>query len=366
LRNDEAQPNLEDRRRAGESAIAKLSRGASGANLAPPQRPAMSGLPTASSVLLLDRRSRQLKVITGSKSLPDWSERLTLLHGVGPKRSAPQALTVPTTRYSPWQSVSNGGTVDSTLLKGLRVLEHLAQSEAPQGVTKLARELDMTKSNVHRTLQTLVSAGYVRIGSGGTYECTLKVFELASPILARIDVRQVAEPFMRSIAEQTQETIHLSLLDRTEVIYLHKIESPHPVRAYSSIGGRAPAHCVASGKALLAYQEDDALKYFSDPLPSYTSRSITTLTQLRKELEQVRVRGFAINRGEWRDSVCGLAAIVRDAMGRPVASIGISGPAERLQPAALRQYSEVVVDAARALSKALGYNPIAFSPTSDR
>jgi IclR family transcriptional regulator, KDG regulon repressor len=256
--------------------------------------------------------------------------------------------------------------VDSTLLKGLRVLEHLAQSEAPQGVTKLARELDMTKSNVHRTLQTLVSAGYVRIGSGGTYECTLKVFELASPILARIDVRQVAEPFMRSLAEQTQETIHLSLLDRTEVIYLHKIESPHPVRAYSSIGGRAPAHCVASGKALLAYQEDDALKHFSDPLPSYTSRSITTLTQLRKELEQVRVRGFAINRGEWRDSVCGLAAIVRDAMGRPVASIGISGPAERLQPAALRQYSEVVVDAARALSKALGYNPIAFSPTSDR
>lgn len=73
--------------------------------------------------------------------------------------------------------------------------------------------------------------------NGSAYECTLKLFELASSILRRMDVRQVAEPFMHSLAETTLETIHLSVLDRAEVIYLHKIESPQPVRAYATIGG---------------------------------------------------------------------------------------------------------------------------------
>lgn len=250
--------------------------------------------------------------------------------------------------------------MDSTLLKGLMLLEHLAGSETPRGVSELARALDLTKSNVHRTLQTLVAAGYVRAHPGGTYACTLKLFELASPVVARIDVRQVAEPFMRALAEQTQETIHLALLDRADVIYLHKIESPQPVRAYSSIGGRAPAYCVASGKALLAYQEE-ALAHLPEALSIHTPRTIPSLELLRRELEQVRIQGFALNRGEWREGVCGLAAIVHDAMGRPAAAIGISGPADRLNPTALRRFSDVVVDAARGLSCALGYNPIAVT-----
>lgn len=250
--------------------------------------------------------------------------------------------------------------MDSTLLKGLTVLEHLAASDEPRGVSEIARTLQLTKSNAHRTLQTLAAAGYVRALPGGAYECTLKLFELASAVLSRVDVRRVAEPHMRALADATQETIHLSLLDRAEVIYLHKIESPQPVRAYSSIGGRAPAYCVASGKALLAYQEE-ALRFLSDPLEAHTSRTITSLDALRRELEQVRVQGFAINRGEWREGVCGLAAIVHDALGKPVAAIGISGPAARLNPAALRDFSEGVVDTARTLSRALGYNPIAMS-----
>ncbi len=86
---------------------------------------------------------------------------------------------------------------------------------------------------------------------------------------------------MRVLAEQTQETIHLSLLDRADVIYLHKIESPQPVRAYSSIGGRAPAYCVASGKALLAYQEE-ALAHLPETLPLHTPRTIPTLDLLRR------------------------------------------------------------------------------------
>lgn len=245
--------------------------------------------------------------------------------------------------------------MDSTLLKGLTMLEVLAKSPSPRGVSELARSLDLTKSNTHRTLQTLVAAGYVRpVGTSGTYECTLKLFELASAVVARVDVRGAADAQMHSLASATQETVHLAALDGMEVIYLHKIESPQPVRAYSAIGGRAPAYCVATGKALLAHQDTASLDKLPRRLASHTPRTITDRADLLAELATIRRQGYAVNRGEWRDTVCGLAAVVLDAAGEPTAAIGISGPAERLRPAVLRRHRGIVVDAARRVSEHIG------------
>jgi len=111
--------------------------------------------------------------------------------------------------------------MDKTLVKGLEVLEALAQSESPRGVSDLARELGLTKSNVHRTLQTLCAAGYARQNeSSGAYECTMKIPKIAAGILGRIDMKRVAEPFMEGLARATQETVHLSILDDTDVFYV--------------------------------------------------------------------------------------------------------------------------------------------------
>ena len=247
--------------------------------------------------------------------------------------------------------------MDKTLVKGLQVLEALAHSESSRGVSNLARELGLTRSNAHRTLQTLCAAGYARQDAAtGEYECTMKVPKLAASILARVDLKRAAEPFMTSLAGATQETVHLSVLDDRDVFYVHKIDSPQPVRAYSEISGRAPAYCVATGKALLAFQDDDYLQRFAERLPSHTARTIPTRAALRRELEGVREQGFAVNLGEWRASVCGLAAPVFDAARRPVAAIGISGPVERLKTQRLKGFAPDVLAAARGISEALGYN----------
>ncbi|MFF5989420.1 IclR family transcriptional regulator [Prauserella flavalba] len=245
--------------------------------------------------------------------------------------------------------------MDSTLMKGLRVLETLARSDEPRGVSELARELELTRSNVHRTLQTLAAAGYARQGAAGTYECTLKLFELASSVMERVDVKRCAEPHMRRLAELTQETVHLSMLSGAEVVYLDKIESPQPVRAYSSIGGRAPAHCVASGKALLAEVSDAALaEMFGPDLPQWTDRTIRTREKLVTELATVRESGYAVNHGEWRSSVGGVAAVIVNAAGRAEASIGVSGPIERVEPKSDDAYRDAVIEAARAISQEMG------------
>ncbi|MBK1787804.1 IclR family transcriptional regulator [Prauserella cavernicola] len=246
--------------------------------------------------------------------------------------------------------------MDSTLMKGLRVLETLARSHEPRGVSELARQLDLTRSNVHRTLQTLTAAGYARQGSTpGTYECTLKLFELSSAVMDRVDVTRVAAPHMRRLAEVTEETVHLSTLSGAEVVYLDKIESPQPVRAYSSIGGRAPAHCVASGKALLAeLSESNVDALFGDEVPASTGRGVRDRTELAAELASIRERGYAVNHGEWRESVGGVAAVIVNAAGAVEASIGVSGPLERVEPNSGGSYRDAVVEAARAISLDLG------------
>ncbi|CAB3745739.1 IclR family transcriptional regulator [Paraburkholderia solisilvae] len=256
--------------------------------------------------------------------------------------------------------------MDKTLLKGLMVLEALAGHEGePLTIQALATRVGLTKSNAHRTLQTLAHAGYaVRDESSGVYRSTLKLFELGTIQLARLDVRREAAPVMRQLADLTEETVHLSVLDGDTVIYVDKIDSPQPVRAYSVIGGRAPAYCVATGKTLLAFQDDDYLDSRVLNLQAHTSATITDRAALHAELRKIARTGFAVNRGEWRDSVGGVASPVFDGLGVVVAAIGISGPLERLSPKRVKALTPEVLKAGAHISRSMGFRQPYFNTDS--
>jgi DNA-binding IclR family transcriptional regulator len=244
--------------------------------------------------------------------------------------------------------------MDKTLIKGFAMLEALVRSDAPRGIADLAREIGLQKSNVHRTLQTLQSCGYVT-SKDGLYMPTMKIWELGSLVIGRLDIKQVAAPVLATLMRQSGESVHLSVLDRTEVVYIDKLEGTHPVRAYSQIGGRAPSFCVATGKVLLAYQPDAILNHvLAAGLVQHSSRTITDREQLKRELVKVRTNGYAVNRGEWREGVWGVAAPVWDATGAVTAALGVSGPANRFQPKALRTLIPLVCVAARDVSTGMG------------
>ena len=173
--------------------------------------------------------------------------------------------------------------MDKTLLKGLMVLEAVTDVDnPPRTIDALAARVGLTRSNTHRTLQTLIHAGYViKDDEGGGYRGAVRLFELAARQLAQLDVRKLAAPYMRTLADQTGETVHLSVLDGFDVVYVDKIDSPQPIRAYSMIGGRAPAYAVATGKALLAYQSDGYVERYADQLQRHTPATIVTMPLLR-------------------------------------------------------------------------------------
>jgi len=255
--------------------------------------------------------------------------------------------------------------VDATLAKGLAVLDWLARQQRACRVVEVARALGLTRSNAHRTLQTLVECGWAtQESSGGAYRAGWRVFELGSLVHSAADLRTLAHPHLAALAQVTGETIHLAVLDGAEIVYLDKIDGALPVVAYSRVGGRAPAACVASGKAILAALAEPLpqLQARLGPLQAHTANSITDYARLGAELARTRERGFALNREEWRLGVCGLGAPVFDAQGHAVAAVGISVPSIRLARSRVRLLSERLLEAAARVAGALGHNPAAGSP----
>ena len=244
--------------------------------------------------------------------------------------------------------------MNNTLIKGLKLLELLARQGKPVGVSELAVMMSSPKSGVHRLLQALVEMGYVKRSDAGAYLISIKLWELGSAALPGLDLRRYADAVMEGLMQEAGESVHLSVLDHYEVVYVHKVESANPVRAYTQIGGRAPAFCVATGKAMTAFKSLAWLTEASQSLVRFTPRTIVKQDAFLAEMQKIKKLKFAINRGEWRESVHGLAAPILDSSGSVIAAIGVSGPANRLPLAKLKEMASLVTDAADALSVNLG------------
>jgi len=134
---------------------------------------------------------------------------------------------------------------------------------------------------------------------------------------------------------------------------VHKLDSPEPVRAYSEIGGRAPAFCVATGKAMLAWQPEPVLAGVVSHLRAHTPRTITDPQEYLREMERIRANGYAVNRGEWRETVWGVGAVIRNDKGNVLAAIGVSGPSARIKPGNIKTLADEVMAAARLVEKSL-------------
>jgi IclR family transcriptional regulator, KDG regulon repressor len=247
--------------------------------------------------------------------------------------------------------------MDTTAVKCLRALEWLCRHSGPAGVTEMALALDVSKSNAHRILRTLTTLGFAECPLPGSYEASLKTWEIGSAVLARADVKTVSHPVMLKLGASTGEAVHLSVLDGAEVVYIDKVESNQPVRAYSSIGGRAPAHAVATGKALLAFHPGDLKALLPRRLTVFTRHTVANQSDLAAAIDEIRRRGFAVNRGEWREDVCGIAAPIRNDRGDAIAALGLSGPRSRLTADRINRLSASVVEAADHISGRLGHRP---------
>jgi IclR family KDG regulon transcriptional repressor len=243
--------------------------------------------------------------------------------------------------------------------RALALLERVDGTAKGSGITELSRRLGWGKSTVHRLCSTLEHRGYlVHDASTGRYRLSLRLFQVGSAALNHLDLPARVTPALRSLGDAVEETVHLAVLDGQEIVFIGKVESGRPLQLHSQVGRRAPAHCTALGKVLLAHADPELqTRVLAGRLKRYTPGTIVDPPTLRRVLQAVRERGFAVDDQEFEEGIRCIAAPVRDYTGRVVAALSVSAPAGRLGPDRDRGLAEVVKAAARRASGELGHAP---------
>lgn len=242
--------------------------------------------------------------------------------------------------------------MDTTVAKGLSVLELLARSNAPIRLSAVAEQLGLQKSNVHRLLSTLTTLGYVaQEPETGRYHATLKTWELGAAIIAENPAKRAAAPYLQDLHRLTSETVNLVVLDGLEVLYLDKILTTRPLRVSTQVGTRLIAAYTAAGKSILAH-EPDAEGLLERTKAAYERAADLDIPAFMDELAQVRQRGYATNEGATQ--ILTVAAPIMGRGDRAAASLSLSAPVERLNGKALDQVIEAVLTTSARIAETVG------------
>jgi DNA-binding IclR family transcriptional regulator len=244
-----------------------------------------------------------------------------------------------------------------SLRKATRILECFSFREPRLSLTDVARKAGLPLSTTHRILATLREVGLVeQEGGRDLYRLGLKLLELGSMVLANMEVHREALPFIEELVRETGETVHLGVFDGSQVVSIEKMDSPHGLASNVTIGKGAPAYCTGVGKALLAFQPDAVVDHVCRlGLKTHTPQTITDPVNLRKELDQIRSLGYAVDNAEHQPDVRCVAAPIRNYSGNVVASLSISGPATRIPRDRIPGLAARVREVSVKLSARLGY-----------
>jgi IclR family acetate operon transcriptional repressor len=237
------------------------------------------------------------------------------------------------------------------------VLMLFARGPASAGVSEIARELGLSKAVVHRILQSLVSRSFVAVNPGTReYRLGPAALALGARALRDVDLRRAARPVLRRLRDDTNETTTLSELVDDGRVYLDQIESRQEVKMTVELGRPHPLHAGASSRVILAFLPRERVARIVDGgLPALTSDTITSTHALRRELAEVRRRGYATSHNERQPGAASVAAPVFNVESEVVGSLSVCGPASRFDDETSARFAPLVKAAAEEVSRALGW-----------
>ena len=237
--------------------------------------------------------------------------------------------------------------------RALAVLELLAD-QPDLGVNEIARRLDVSPSSASRLLGTLAGHGLVeKVPETGRYRLGVRLLQLGTHVLQRLDVRDVARPVLERVESATGETATLSLPAAGEGVTVDHVPSRRSVRSAALVGRPSVAHATAVGKVVLAFGTGRETE-IPERLEAFTARTITDPERLTTVVAETGSRGWGEADGEREADLAAIAVPVFDHAGGLVAILGAQGPADRFDAAARRTAVPVLEDAARELGRLLG------------
>lgn len=255
-------------------------------------------------------------------------------------------------------SASQERYVIPNLRNACRILKLLGSSPDGYKIADIGRTLGIPVTTTLRIMSTLHLEGLVR-KHGALYELGPVLIQLGNASLAGTEIRSAALPILENLTARTDETSHLAIPcdDRSLIVAVQ--DSPHPLRAASRPGFLAELHCSSTGKTLLAFLHYHRLNEFygsgADRPAKRTPHTLTTLSEIKREIELTRKRGYSVDDEEFAPGIRCLAAPVFASDGTVTAAIGITASTVRFTKDRIPEIAGKVQSAAAELSRLLGY-----------
>ncbi|WKX68697.1 IclR family transcriptional regulator [Streptomyces sp. XD-27] len=251
------------------------------------------------------------------------------------------------------------GRLVPAVTRALDILELFLEGDGTYSAPEITRTLQLPRTTVHELLTTLAARSYLVPvpEQPGRYRLGVRTYQLGSRYAEQLDLAAEGQQVAREVAETCDETVHVAILEDTDVIYIAKVDSTHAVRMVSAAGRRLPAHCTSVGKMLLASLPLTELeaRMAGREFAAMTPDSITDPEELLAALAGIREAGIASEHRESNPDVSCVAAPVRDSAGRVVAALSISVPMIRWSEERERELAELAAKGAGDLSVRLGH-----------
>lgn len=223
--------------------------------------------------------------------------------------------------------------------RALDILILLSENGSEMGISEIAREMDMHKSTIHRTLLTLEEKGFVKQNpENEKYWLGLRLYSIGMSFDANLTIKSIIRPYAQSLYDEFHEVVNVSTLEQTDedqpksVIILKVEEQGQILRANPPVGSRSECHCSSVGKCLLAFGDHvDFKRYHMTPLAAHTAYTITEWPRFMELLAQIRKQGYAVDCDELEIGLTCIGAPILSRNGCAIAAISLSGPTQRMK-----------------------------------
>ena len=242
--------------------------------------------------------------------------------------------------------------------RAAQILDCFGFDHQELSVSEIGLKTALHRSTAHRILMALEYNDLIRQNpETGKYRLGIKLFKLGHQAVSHLNLREICRPFLTRIMNETQETVHLAVLDDDHVLYLDKVEGPHALRMPSRVGRHIPTYCTSLGKAMLSCLDEQEVKAIlgKQPLTAYTPNTVKNVEQLLADVRVVRKRGYAVDNEEIEIGLRCVGAPIRDHTGAMVGAISTAAPSARLAEKKFPVVGRLVMAIAAEISEQLGY-----------
>lgn len=241
--------------------------------------------------------------------------------------------------------------------RAVAILECFSENRRELKLSEIVYMLDLNKSTVHGILNTLKYHRFIDQDEiTKKYRLGIRFIEYGELVINSMDVRNIAYPIIEDVCERIEETVHVAMLDGSDVVYVEKKECNKSIKTSTKIGARFPAYITADGKIILSYLDDDKLNEFlPEKIKKLTPNTITDRNKLLKVLHEMRNKGYATDNEEVVQGISCVAAPIIEHTGRVRFSLSITGPTVRMTQDKMKEYIDIISEAAKEISFRIGY-----------